>query len=125
MAHLKCLRCRSRVWRDGPADGRADELCPGCGDPLETVAEPGSTDPGRRAADDAWRRGVMAVCVTPCDVGVGDCGVCDACADALWPVGAVAVLGPWRGEGFARLRGRVAGGQAAVGSARMRLSALM
>jgi len=39
MAHFKCLRCRSRVWRDGPADGCADDLCPGCGDPLEPVAE--------------------------------------------------------------------------------------
>jgi hypothetical protein len=35
MAHFKCLRCRSRVWRDD----HADDLCPGCGDPLETVAE--------------------------------------------------------------------------------------
>jgi hypothetical protein len=39
MAHFKCLRCRSRVWRDGPADDHADDLCPGCGDPLEAVAE--------------------------------------------------------------------------------------
>jgi hypothetical protein len=39
MAHFKCLRCRSRVWRDGPADDPADDLCPGCGDPLEGVAE--------------------------------------------------------------------------------------
>jgi hypothetical protein len=39
MAHFKCLRCRSRVWRDGPADEHADDLCPGCGNPLETVAE--------------------------------------------------------------------------------------
>jgi len=34
MAHFKCMRCRSRVWRDTPGDA----LCPGCGDPLETVA---------------------------------------------------------------------------------------
>ena len=33
MAHFKCMRCRSRVWRDAPGD----ELCPGCGDPLESV----------------------------------------------------------------------------------------
>ena len=39
MAHFKCLRCRSRVWRDEPADDPADDLCPGCGDPLEGVAE--------------------------------------------------------------------------------------
>jgi hypothetical protein len=39
MAHFKCLRCRSRVWRDGPADDHADDLCPGCGDPLHTGAE--------------------------------------------------------------------------------------
>ena len=39
MAHFKCLRCRSRVWRDGPAAEHADDLCPGCGDPLEAVAE--------------------------------------------------------------------------------------
>ena len=38
MAHFKCLRCRSRVWRDEPADV-ADDLCPGCGNPLETVAQ--------------------------------------------------------------------------------------
>jgi len=39
MAHFRCLRCRSRVWRDGPADHHADDLCPGCGDQLEAVAE--------------------------------------------------------------------------------------
>jgi hypothetical protein len=35
MAHFKCLRCRSRIWRDEPAD----DLCPGCGDQLEAIAE--------------------------------------------------------------------------------------
>jgi len=39
MAHFKCLRCRSRVWSDGPTDDHADDLCPGCGDQLEAVAE--------------------------------------------------------------------------------------
>ena len=35
MAHFKCLRCRSRIWHDVPTD----DLCPGCGDQLEAVAE--------------------------------------------------------------------------------------
>ena len=39
MAHFKCLRCRSRVWSDGPAADPAGELCPGCGDPLAAVGE--------------------------------------------------------------------------------------
>jgi hypothetical protein len=39
MAHRKCLRCRSRVWRDGATTDRVDDLCPGCGDPLEDAAE--------------------------------------------------------------------------------------
>ena len=39
MAHFKCLRCRSRVWREWPAADPADDLCPGCGDPLQSVAE--------------------------------------------------------------------------------------
>ena len=39
MAHFKCLRCRSRVWSDGPAADPAGELCPGCGDPLTAVRE--------------------------------------------------------------------------------------
>lgn len=39
MANFKCLRCRSRVWREGPAADHADDLCPGCGDPLQAVAE--------------------------------------------------------------------------------------
>ena len=34
MAHSKCRACRARVWRDGPA---TDDLCPGCGGPLEAV----------------------------------------------------------------------------------------
>ena len=36
MAHSKCLTCRARVWRDGPA---GDDLCPGCGGPLEAVGQ--------------------------------------------------------------------------------------
>lgn len=36
MAHFKCLRCRSRVWRDG---SDADGLCPGCGHPLDPVGD--------------------------------------------------------------------------------------
>lgn len=39
MAHFKCLRCRSRVWREWPAPDPAHDLCPGCGDPLEPVTE--------------------------------------------------------------------------------------
>jgi len=35
MTHFKCVACRSRVWREGPADR---DLCPGCGGPLEAVA---------------------------------------------------------------------------------------
>ena len=38
MAHFKCLRCRSRVWRERPAADLSSELCPGCGDALEPVA---------------------------------------------------------------------------------------
>jgi hypothetical protein len=39
VAHSKCLTCRARVWRDGPASDHADDLCPGCGGPLQAVAE--------------------------------------------------------------------------------------
>jgi hypothetical protein len=39
MAHSKCLPCGARVWRDGPASEHADDLCPGCGGPLEAVAD--------------------------------------------------------------------------------------
>ena len=39
MAHSKCLSCRARVWREGPARDHLDDLCPGCGGPLEVVAE--------------------------------------------------------------------------------------
>ena len=39
MAHFKCMRCSSRVWLDRPTDDHADDLCPGCGDSLEAVAE--------------------------------------------------------------------------------------
>ena len=37
MAHAKCVACRARVWRDGPAAEHLDDLCPGCGGPLEPV----------------------------------------------------------------------------------------
>jgi hypothetical protein len=37
MAHSKCLACRARVWRDGPPADHLDDLCPGCGGPLEIV----------------------------------------------------------------------------------------
>jgi hypothetical protein len=37
MAHLKCPRCRARVWRDGDAEAHARDLCPGCGGPLQAV----------------------------------------------------------------------------------------
>jgi hypothetical protein len=39
MAHFKCLRCRSRVWHDGPAADHAEDLCPGCGNTLEPAGE--------------------------------------------------------------------------------------
>jgi hypothetical protein len=39
MAHYKCLRCRSRVWRDGASADHLDDLCPGCGDSLEAAAD--------------------------------------------------------------------------------------
>lgn len=39
MAHSKCLPCGARVWRDGPASDHVDDLCPGCGGPLEAVAD--------------------------------------------------------------------------------------
>ena len=39
MAHSRCLPCRARVWRDGSAGEHVDDLCPGCGGPLEPVAE--------------------------------------------------------------------------------------
>ena len=39
MAHAKCLACRARVWRDGPAAEHLEDLCPGCGGPLEAVGE--------------------------------------------------------------------------------------
>jgi hypothetical protein len=39
MAHSKCSPCRARVWREGPAADHVDDLCPGCGGPLESVAE--------------------------------------------------------------------------------------
>ena len=37
MAHFKCTSCHARIWRDGPAETHARDLCPGCGGPLETV----------------------------------------------------------------------------------------
>ncbi|MBE2320413.1 hypothetical protein DVA67_030905 [Solirubrobacter sp. CPCC 204708] len=39
MPHSKCLHCRSRVWHDNVASGRAADLCPGCGDELEAVTD--------------------------------------------------------------------------------------
>jgi hypothetical protein len=39
MAHSKCLACTARVWRDGPAADHVDDLCPGCGGPLEAVGD--------------------------------------------------------------------------------------
>jgi hypothetical protein len=39
MAHSKCVTCRARVWRDGPAAEHLDDPCPGCGGPLEPVVE--------------------------------------------------------------------------------------
>jgi hypothetical protein len=33
MAHAKCAACRLRTWR-----ANVDDVCPGCGGPLETVA---------------------------------------------------------------------------------------
>jgi hypothetical protein len=39
MAHSKCLSCRSRVWREGDSADHLRDLCPGCGGPLEPVAD--------------------------------------------------------------------------------------
>jgi hypothetical protein len=39
MAHSKCLTCRARVWREEKAAEHLEDLCPGCGGPLETVGE--------------------------------------------------------------------------------------
>jgi hypothetical protein len=39
MAHSKCLTCRARVWRDRAAADHLDDLCPGCGGPLEIVVD--------------------------------------------------------------------------------------
>jgi hypothetical protein len=36
-AHFKCVPCKARVWREGDAIDHADDLCPGCGGPLEAV----------------------------------------------------------------------------------------
>jgi hypothetical protein len=38
VAHFRCTPCRARVWRDGDAAEHLDDLCPGCGGPLEPVA---------------------------------------------------------------------------------------
>jgi hypothetical protein len=37
--HSRCLTCVARVWRDGPASDHVEDLCPGCGGPLEAVAD--------------------------------------------------------------------------------------
>ena len=37
MAHFRCTPCNARVWRDGHAAEHVDDLCPGCGGPLEPV----------------------------------------------------------------------------------------
>jgi hypothetical protein len=39
VAHSRCLPCSARVWRDAPASDHIDDLCPGCGGPLEAVAD--------------------------------------------------------------------------------------
>jgi len=39
MAHFKCSACRARVWREGHAADHLDDLCPGCGGPLEASGE--------------------------------------------------------------------------------------
>jgi hypothetical protein len=39
MAHFKCSSCRARVWREGHAADHLDDLCPGCGGPLEAAGE--------------------------------------------------------------------------------------
>ena len=37
VTHFKCTPCRARVWREGDGTELGDELCPGCGGPLEPV----------------------------------------------------------------------------------------
>jgi hypothetical protein len=36
MAHSQCLSCRARVWREGSS---TEDLCPGCGGPLQPVSD--------------------------------------------------------------------------------------
>ena len=36
MAHSRCLPCGARVWREGSS---SDQLCPGCGGPLQAVSD--------------------------------------------------------------------------------------
>jgi len=38
VAHFRCTPCRARVWRDGGVAEHLNDLCPGCGGPLEPVA---------------------------------------------------------------------------------------
>ena len=40
MAHFRCTPCRARVRRDGGVAEHLNDLCPGCGGPLEPVARP-------------------------------------------------------------------------------------
>ncbi|TML99384.1 MAG: hypothetical protein E6G10_19165 [Actinobacteria bacterium] len=39
MPHLKCDACKTRLYRAGSSDGPVHDLCPGCGSPLDPVAE--------------------------------------------------------------------------------------
>ena len=38
VTHFRCTPCRARLWRDGGPAEHLDDLCPGCGGPLEPVA---------------------------------------------------------------------------------------
>jgi hypothetical protein len=38
VANFRCTPCRARVWRDGGVAEHLNDLCPGCGGPLEPVA---------------------------------------------------------------------------------------
>jgi len=39
MPHFKCVACKRRLYGAAGLDDLADDLCPGCGSPLEPAAE--------------------------------------------------------------------------------------
>ena len=41
MPHLKCVGCKTRLYSAAIRADLVDDLCPGCGSPLEPVGELG------------------------------------------------------------------------------------